>query len=117
MTHDPKAHLFDIQRAGRHIIAFTSEVTFEEYKNNYEKRSAVERQFMLVGEAMNRLFQDAPDIARRVTDYRSIIAFRNVLIHAYDQVNDEAVWEAIEESLPTLLAEVTALLEELDTRG
>ena len=41
-----------------------------------------------------------------------IIAFRNILIHAYDAVDDRVVWEAVTDRLPILLDEVRGLLED-----
>lgn len=46
----------------------------------------------------------------RITDYRRIIGFRNVLIHGYSIVNHERVWSTIVDDLPKLLSEVEALL-------
>ncbi|MBR1087607.1 hypothetical protein JQ621_08960 [Bradyrhizobium manausense] len=43
----------------------------------------MERQFEIIGEALNRLSKDAPDIAGRVPDLRKIVSFRNLLIHGY----------------------------------
>jgi len=76
-------------------------------------RSAVERQFEIIGEALNRLHQCDPELAGRLTDVSRIIAFRNRLIHGSATVSDEVVWGVIEGSLPVLENEVAGLLREL----
>ncbi len=48
-----------------------------------------------------------------MSEHERIVAFRNVLIHGYDLVDDELVWDTIENKLPVLLAEVEALLDKL----
>jgi len=48
-------------------------------------------------------------MAGRITEYRAIIAFRNVLIHGYDLVDHDLVWNAIVQEIPALLADVAAL--------
>ncbi|MBV5277366.1 DUF86 domain-containing protein [bacterium] len=48
--------------------------------------------------------------AARITDYRRIIAFRNVLIHGYDVIDPAIVWSAVEVDLAPLLADVQLLL-------
>jgi len=104
--------LADIHQAAEMIGGFISGRTFHEYSNDPLLRSAVERQFEIIGEALNRLARQDAATAARVGDYRQIIAFRNVLIHAYNAVDDRLVWEAAQEKLPLLRRNVKALLDE-----
>jgi uncharacterized protein with HEPN domain len=75
-------------------------------------RSAVERQFEIIGEALGQLARVDESVAARITDYRRIIAFRNILVHGYAQVDDRLVWDIAETLLPALHREVAALLKE-----
>lgn len=110
MPPEAKKYLFDMQQAVRHILGFVTGVTLDAYKSDLKLRSAVERQFQIVGEALFRLNGEFPDIAQRITDYRAIIHFRHVLVHGYDSIRDEIVWGIIEKDLFKLDAELTALL-------
>ncbi len=47
-----------------------------------------------------------------VAEAAGLIAFRNILIHGYAQVDDRLVWDVVESKLPTLQREVAALLQE-----
>jgi uncharacterized protein with HEPN domain len=76
-------------------------------------RAAVERQFEIIGEALNQLSKVSPDLARRVPKIGEIIGFRNVLIHGYATIDDARVWQITEISLPDLHEAVSALLAEL----
>jgi uncharacterized protein with HEPN domain len=76
-------------------------------------RSAVERQFEIVGEALSQLNRLAPELIARLPDARNAIAFRNVLIHGYAKVDDSIVWEAAQLNLPRLLQAIRELLAEL----
>ena len=51
-------------------------------------------------------------VADRISHYQRIIAFRNVLIHGYADVDDRLVWDVVASNLPTLSREVDALLAE-----
>ena len=75
-------------------------------------RSAVERQFAIIGEALSRLSRLDASLAARISEHQRIIAFRNILIYAYAQVDDELVWETIEKDLSVLRREVDELLGE-----
>jgi uncharacterized protein with HEPN domain len=115
--HDPRAFLHDIMVACARIREFTSGIDLEVYRQNVMVRSAVERQFEIIGEALNGLSQADPELARRITDVSRIIAFRNRLIHGYATVSDEVVWGVIGVSLPLLEEEVAGLLQELEEMG
>ena len=110
MEHDPDAYLFDIKRACNEIKEFTRDVSFEEYSRNSLVKAAVERKFLVIGEAMKRLQREHPDILNKITDHDKIIGFRNVLVHGYDIIDDTTVWSSIKDSLPTLQREVEDIL-------
>lgn len=65
-------------------------------------RSAIERQFQIFGEAAKRLSPEFRD-AHPEVPWRTIIAFRNNLVHGYDAVVPEKVWDGISKGVtPTL---------------
>lgn len=110
MQPDVPARLHHILEAGETIQRITSGKTFEDYESDLLLRLSIERLFTIIGEALREAVRLSPDIARRVTAYREIVDFRNLLVHGYAVVYDEGVWERIAEDLPTLLTEVRALL-------
>jgi uncharacterized protein with HEPN domain len=73
-------------------------------------RSAVERQFEIIGEALSQLAKADSRCAERISEYRRIIAFRNILIHGYAELDTRLVWGVLEAKLPVLYREVTDLL-------
>jgi uncharacterized protein with HEPN domain len=87
------------------------------YEENALVRAAVERQFEIIGEALNQLSKVAPDLAQRVSDRRQIIGFRNILIHGYAAIDHGRVWHIAQTSLPGLRREVSVLLAELGEAG
>jgi uncharacterized protein with HEPN domain len=75
-------------------------------------RSAVERQFEIIGEAINQLSRIDPNTAAQIDEYQRIIAFRNILIHGYAQLDDRIVWDLLQTRLPTLYRQAKELLGE-----
>lgn len=104
--------LFDMKQAGNLIETFVVGRTFEEYRVDAMLKSAVERQFGIIGDALSRAFALDPGLDSRITSLRRIIDFRNRLIHGYADVSAAVVWGVVESDLPVLLAEVKTLLEE-----
>lgn len=76
-------------------------------------RSAVERQFEIIGEAVNQFTRAAPALADRIPDVQQIMDFRNVLIHGYAGINHRTVWRPIQEDLRRFRSHLTQLLSEL----
>ncbi len=74
-------------------------------------RAAVEREFEIIGEALARLARLDEDLVSGISEYRRIIAFRNILIHGYAEIDDRLVWDIVESKLPILRREVAALIE------
>ncbi len=112
MQLEARKHLFDVQEAGRLILRFTTGRTFEDYEEDPMLRSAVERQFEIIGEALNRLARFDPGTAARIAEHRRIIEFRNVLAHGYDVIQNDVVWGIVETRLPALLKIVEELMDE-----
>ncbi len=109
---DPRAYLWDIAQAAEHIARFTQGKTATAYASDLLLRSAVERQFEIVGEALNQRTRLSPDMAGRITNVGRIIAFRNRLAHGYASIADGVVWGIIEADLPTFRREIGLLLAE-----
>jgi uncharacterized protein with HEPN domain len=77
-------------------------------------RSAVERQFEIIGEAVGQALRLDSSLSSRITNTGRIIAFRNRLIHGYASIADEIIWGILEANLPTLQKEVATLMRELN---
>lgn len=102
----------DIHNAAQNIVDDTAGLTFDEFAGDRRTRQVVERNFEIMGEAVNRLRNREPSVATRITSHNQIVAFRNILIHGYDTIDYEIVWQAVQESLPVLRSEVEQLLSE-----
>jgi uncharacterized protein with HEPN domain len=83
MQHDPRAWLWDVRQAADSIAVFVQGRSLAHYITDLMLRSAVERQFEIAGEALNRLSREAPELAARLPNLRRAIAMRNALIHGY----------------------------------
>ena len=107
-----RKYLFDIAEACDLITEFVAGKNFSDYQQDRMLRSAVERQFEIVGEALLGLLRIAPDLQTRVSDTRRIVAFRNRLIHGYASVADEVVWGVVETNLGVLRRDIAQLIDE-----
>jgi uncharacterized protein with HEPN domain len=112
MLRETKKYLEDIAQAAEPIAQFAAGKTLGDYMENPMLRAAVERQFEIVGEALVQLTKRDATVAARISEHQRIIAFRNVLIHGYNNVDHLLVWGVVESKLGALRRDVTALLAE-----
>ena len=105
-------YLDDIRDAAQFVIDLVRGRTLDNYRRDRVPRQTVERNFEIIGEAMNRIAKLDPDTAARIGNYPRIIAFRNVLTHGYDMIEDDRVWSVIQNELPALGEQVERLLND-----
>jgi uncharacterized protein with HEPN domain len=110
LRRDPKSLLWDARDAATAIADMTARKSFADFDSDLVLRSAVERQFEILGEALNRLDRLDATLAARVPNLRQIVAFRNVLIHGYALIDRARVWRVVQDDLPTLRAVLDDLL-------
>ncbi|MBT3374108.1 MAG: DUF86 domain-containing protein [Lentisphaerae bacterium] len=111
MRDESLAHLHDVLCAARAVKQFVADQTFDSYISDEMLRSAVERKFEIMGEALGRIGRSDLPLLTRVRDHRDIISFRNILIHGYDVIDDRIVWGVIEEDLDRLIEDVACLMK------
>ncbi len=112
MRPEIRAHLSDILVAANLIIENTAEISFDQYEEDEMLRSAVERQFEIIGEATRRLANDDRSVAEKITGYQTIIGLRNRIAHEYDNIANHTIWDIVQNNIPALINEVTILVEQ-----
>ena len=103
-----RAALQDMIRYIQRILAHSShgrEVLEEELA-----RDGILYEIAIVGEAAGRV-TDELRAAHPEVPWRSIVAQRNILMHVYDKLNLDRVWEAVE-AVPALKVQIEHILEE-----
>ncbi|MBF0119587.1 MAG: DUF86 domain-containing protein [Desulfobacterales bacterium] len=109
MKDEIKKLLFDINEAANSIFEYLGEKRdFSEYDKNKMLRRAIEREFEIIGEAMNNILKLDPEFP--IKNARKIVALRNFVIHGYDQVDNAIIWGIISRDLLTLRNEVSTLM-------
>lgn len=110
MRLEARKYLYDIQQAAMLLAEFTAGKNFADYTDNAMLRAAVEREFEIIGEALAQLARLDQELAAGISEHRSIIDFRNILIHGYADIDDGLVWDILGTKLPILSREISALL-------
>ena len=109
MASEATKYVWDATEAARRALKFTRGKSFADYQADDMLRAAVERQLAILGEALSRLRQIEPTLAGRITDLNRAVGLRNVLVHAYAEIDDALIWGVLEGPLPGLLAQLEGL--------
>ena len=110
---DIKLYLKDILEAMEAIEKFVKDMNFEEFRNNDLVSSAVIRKFEIIGEATRNIPQT---IRKKYQDipWKTMVGFRDKLIHFYFGIRYDIVWETIKSKLPELKEKIKKVFEDLE---
>lgn len=114
MLPDSPAFLWDAREAATKAASVAQGHEQAEYLGDWVLQAAVERQLEILGEALKNLRSADAETAARIPNVHAIIATRNILVHAYAQVDQRRVWEILTDDLPDLIPLLEGLLAEVD---
>lgn len=92
------------------IDEFLHGVDFEAFAASRLLRSAVERQFEIIEEALGRAARADPGLSETIPEIPRIVGLRNRLIHGYDSVDDQLVWDIVQTKVHGLRERLAAEL-------
>ncbi len=93
MRPDTGSSLDDIAWASDLIQSALAGISLELFMEDWQKQAAVERQFIIIGEALIRIRTHEPSVLDLIPDSGSIIRFRNFLVHGYDAAEPDIVYD------------------------
>lgn len=105
------AFLWDMLQAAQGVVASVQGLSLEGYRADENLRLAVERRIEILGEAARRVSTSFKDSHPEIP-WRPIVDQRNFLIHAYDKIADERIWQLAVEAIPRLINQLSSLLPE-----
>jgi uncharacterized protein with HEPN domain len=114
MLPESPAFLWDAREAATKAASVAQGHRRGEYLGDWVLQAAVERQLEILGEALKNLRTADAETAARIPNVHAIIATRNILVHAYAQVDQRRVWEILTDDLPELVPVLEGLLAEVD---
>lgn len=111
MRPETYKYIYDAQLACQRVLQFLDGKSFEDYEADVMLQSAVERQLMIIGEALGQSRRDG-ELNSVVKNVRRIVNLRNVIVHGYAVMEARTVWGVIQKELPGLNEKLKALLSE-----
>lgn len=109
MSRDETLYLDDIRESCEKVLRFTKGMIYKDFVHDDLHFDAVLRNLEIIGEAVKNISeqtrQNYPDVK-----WRKIAGFRDIVAHEYFGVNEETIWDIVENEIPNLLEIVKAML-------
>lgn len=105
------AYLWDMREAAQEIVSLLQGIELESYASSKHPRLSVERLFITIGEAANRVSSSFQAIHAEIP-WAEMIGLRNVVVHDYDDIRDEVLFETAGTDLPKLITSLDTLISD-----
>ena len=101
MPREIDLYLYDILDAIKNIQEYTSGFTYDDFTSSRMCVDAVIKNFLIIGEAVKKIPGEMKS-EHTSTDWKNIAGLRDVLVHAYFRIDDEILWDIIQNKLENL---------------
>ncbi len=108
-----KSSLIDILNACESIKKYSENKSPEEFFKDEMTQDAIIRKIEIIGEASNRL---SDELKNRFPDlpWEKMRGMRNILIHMYDEIDLNIIWDTINKDIPKLNTHLMKILPLID---
>lgn len=108
-----QSYLLDIAKLCQTILRLTANLTEAEFQQDERTQLAILYEITILGEVVKRLSIEFRD-QHSIIAWRKIAGMRDRLVHDYDEVKLDLVWEVVKTNIPELLQYITPLLPNED---
>ncbi len=106
-----RLYLEDILQSGDKILRFTKNMTFEEFLADERTFDAVARNLQIIGEAIKSIPLEVRSQYPEI-EWRKITGLRDILAHAYFSIDEEVIWDIIQNKISDLLEKIQDILND-----
>lgn len=105
MSRNVQLYFNDILKSCDKINQYTQALTFEEFVEDEKTFDAVILNLQIIGEAVKNIPQEIRDHSPHI-EWRKIAGLRDILAHAYFQIENEIVWDIVKNKVPVLSEQI-----------
>ncbi len=113
MKRNIQLFINDILEQINNIESFSKNFTKDKFENNALRKNAIARSLEIIGEAVKNIPNDFREKYTDV-DWRKVAGLRDIIIHAYFDIDVDIVWDIIKKDLPIFKAEILKIKKDLE---
>ena len=108
---DDRISLLDMLNHAEEAVAFLGEASLNDLAKDRVMELAIRKLVEIVGEAANRVSEETQECHQEIP-WPQIVGMRNRLVHGYDDISLERLWDTINKDLPPLIEQLKARVGE-----
>jgi uncharacterized protein with HEPN domain len=112
VSRDESLYLEDILKSCEKVLRFTRGMTYKDFVHDELHFDAVLRNLEIIGEAVKNISEETRNKYPAIK-WRKIAGFRDIVAHGYFGVNDETVWDIVNNEIPVLLAAIKNIIGDI----
>ena len=113
MSNEFLDYIEDILDAMEKADTLLEGVDYEQFESDFRINYAVVRALEIVGEATKRLPDDLRQKYSEIP-WKGMAGMRDRIIHAYDTVDMQIVWEVVKKDIPLIKPQIQQILEDFE---
>ena len=113
LVREWRFYVSDMLGFAENVVVYTDGLDQERFVASALNYDATVHNLILLGEAANHVPDKVRDFAGEI-DWKQIVATRNRLIHGYMGINDDIVWDIIQNEIPVLITQLESLIKAAD---
>jgi uncharacterized protein with HEPN domain len=102
-------YLVDILESAKIALDYVSGKSWDEFSKDIQCQDTVVRPIEIIGEAARRVSQETRDKYAQIP-WREMTSMRNLVIHEYDVVDINQVWDTVQNKIPPLIEELARIV-------
>jgi len=103
-------YLADMLSSAQLALQYVENTTWSDFTLDNQLQDSVIRRLEVIGEAARRVSENTRKQHPHLS-WREMINMRNLMIHKYDVVDVQIVWETLQQNVPTLIEKLQKILE------
>lgn len=108
-TRDWRLYIRDMIEFAERAVSYAEGLDQQRFTSDRRTYDATLRNIELIGEAAAHV-PESVQVGHPEVEWRQIVATRNRVAHAYLGIDDDVIWDIIQNELPDLLAALRHLL-------
>jgi uncharacterized protein with HEPN domain len=111
MSRSLRLYFEDILNSCNKVLRYTEGITYDQFFEDELRFDAVLRNLQIIGEAIKQVPTETRNLYPAV-EWRKIAGLRDILAHAYFSLENETIWDIVQNKVPILQEQIEVIFQQ-----